>query len=79
MLDKLQHWDGLHSEQHDGARNEMVWRRTDMHADFRLKNWKEGDHLEDLDIEVRIVLKKLKVACGAFSALQPVGRLYPCP
>jgi len=22
---------------------------------------------------------KLKVACGAFSALQPVGRLYPCP
>ena len=23
--------------------------------------------------------KKLKVACGAFSALQPVGRLYPCP
>ena len=21
----------------------------------------------------------LKVACGAFSALQPVGRLYPCP
>ena len=25
------------------------------------------------------VKKKLKVACGAFSALQPVGRLYPCP
>ena len=23
--------------------------------------------------------KKLKVACGAFSALQPVGRLYPLP
>ena len=22
---------------------------------------------------------KLKVACGAFSGLQPVGRLYPCP
>ena len=22
---------------------------------------------------------KLKVACGVFSALQPVGRLYPCP
>ena len=22
---------------------------------------------------------KLKVTCGAFSALQPVGRLYPCP
>ena len=22
---------------------------------------------------------KFKVACGAFSALQPVGRLYPCP
>ena len=25
------------------------------------------------------VKKKLKVACRAFSALQPVGRLYPCP
>ena len=23
MLGKLQQWDGLHSEQHDGARNEM--------------------------------------------------------
>jgi hypothetical protein len=26
-----------------------------------------------------IVKLKLKVACGTFSALQPVGRLYPCP
>ena len=24
-------------------------------------------------------VKKLKVVCGSFSALQPVGRLYPCP
>jgi len=23
--------------------------------------------------------KKVKVACGAILALQPVGRLYPCP
>ena len=26
-----------------------------------------------------IVKQKLKMTCGAFSALQPVGRLYPCP
>jgi len=26
-----------------------------------------------------VKVKKLKVACGVFSALQPVGQLYPCP
>jgi len=24
-------------------------------------------------------LRLKKVACGAFSSLQPVGQLYPCP
>ena len=28
---------------------------------------------------VGLKVKKLKVACGAFQALQPVGRSYPCP
>ena len=36
------------------------------------------------NMKIRIVIqflkkKGLKVACGAFAALQPVGRLYPCP
>jgi len=34
---------------------------------------------KDKIILCKVVNLKLKVACGAFSALQPVGRLYPCP
>jgi hypothetical protein len=33
-----------------------VWRRTEMHAGFRQRNRKKGDHLEDLDLEVRTIL-----------------------
>ena len=52
---------------------------------MRMEDWRINADDEDTRFPEPICppqiphVKKLKVACGAFSALQPVGRLYPCP
>jgi len=55
-----------------------LWDQRDKNyhnRDLKPNLWDETG--EKLNITGKV--KKLKVACGAFSALQPVGRLYPCP
>ena len=39
------------------AEHSAVWGRREMHKMFLCRNWNEGDHLEDPDVDDRIVLK----------------------
>ena len=39
------------------AEHVAVWRRGEVHAEFWWGNLRETDHLEDLGVDVRIILK----------------------
>ena len=48
---------------------------TEQNADMAVKLYVVSDR----NFRLRRIKKVMKFACGVFSALQPVGRLYPWP
>jgi hypothetical protein len=47
----------------------QVWGRGDVHRGFWWGNLKERDHLEDLNVEIKIILKLIFSGMGAWTGL----------
>jgi hypothetical protein len=42
----------------------VTWRKGELHTEFWWGNWEEGDHLEGLGVERRVILKYILIETG---------------